>query len=307
MNISNVISTMLPSFESSQLKDSVRDNTAAITSELLPQYMTLQEVVGTSEFKSADVKKMSKEITTYLRETKLEMKGLHNPNMLDYIVEVMKNIGTLQGFIVDRINQDIGRKVMTAQLSFNKQTLLHLVDLIEFFGQYSATLINWLTHEELQSVHSEIKTTGVAPTDLKYLQMRMATFAVAVRILGTPVNKLKADYGEIPDAVFTEDTFYELTRTFGQENTDPLGMSSVPFPLSIIYRIRLNIAERQMDNLDEISTTAKAVELRLALYRRQLAEGTGDAYIEDMIDAQEKRLNDLKYKRERLEKKYGLQ
>ena len=43
------------------------------------------------------------------------------------------------------------------------------------------------------------------------------------------------------------------------------------------------------------------------LYRRQLAEGTGDAYTEDLIEAQEKRLNDLKYKRERLEKKYGLQ
>lgn len=306
MNISNVLSTMLPSFESSQLKDSVRDNTAAITNELLPQYQTLREVIGV-DFKSADVKKMSKDITSYLRDTKLELKGVHNATMVDYIIEVMKNIGTLQGFLIERIDADIGKKVMTAQLSFNKQTLLHLIDLIEFYGQYTATLINWLTHEELQAVDTNIKTQGVAPTDLKYLQMRMATFGVATRILGTPVNKLKADYGEIPDAMFTEETFYELTRAFGQEKTDPMGMSSVPFPLSVIYRIRLNLAERQMDHLDELATAAKATELRLMLYRRQLAEGTGDAYTEDLIEAQEKRLNDLKYKRERLEKKYGLQ
>lgn len=306
MEIRNVLSALLPAYQGSDLKDGVRKNSDVVTGHLLPQYQSLQELIG-GNFKSSDAAKMSKDITSYLRDTKLEVKGVHNPTMVDYIVEVMKNVGTLQGFLCERIDADVGRALFTAQLSFNKATLLHLCDLLEFFAQYSSTLLNYLTHEEIQAVDTSIKTTGVGPTDLQYLKMRMATFAVAVRILGTPVNKIKADYGEIPDAMFSEENFYELTSTFGQQKTDPMGMNSVPFPLSLILRARLNIAQRQMDHLDEIIASAKATELRLMLYRRQQAEGTGDAQIEKLIEAQEKRLNDLKYQRERLEKKYGLQ
>lgn len=106
--------------------------------------------------------------------------------------------------------------------------------------------------------------------------------------------------------MFDEETYSQLVQQFGSNTTDPLGMSSVPFPLSIVYRVRLNIAEWQMDRYDECVEAAKATELRILLYKKQQAAGEGDVHIEKLIEAHEKRLMELKYKRERLEKKYGL-
>lgn len=306
MNVPNFLNNILPAFEANQLKDSLDDNVKVITSILLPQYQSLQEVMADRTFHSKDAQKMSVDITAYLKDTGLIYKSYNNPSMVDYIVEVMKNIGTLGGFLSSRIDADIGKKLVTAQMSFSKTTLLQLLDIINFYAEYSGTLINWLTHEELTSLNSDIRTKGVSPNDLQYLKMRMGTFSVANRVLGTPLSKLKAEYGEIPDAFFTEDTYFELTRSFGQDKTDPMGFASVPFPLSLIYHARLNWAERQMDQYDEVVATAKATELRIMLYRKQIAEGTGDASIEKMLEASEKKLLDLKYKRERLEKKYKL-
>lgn len=306
MNFTNFLNNILPAYEGSQLKDTLDDNVKVITTHLLPQYQALAEVMHDRTFHSKDAGKMSADITAYLKETGLEYKTYKNPSMVDYIIEVMKNIATLGGFLNSRIDADIGKKLVTSQMSFNKTTLLQLLDIINFYAEYSGTLINWLTHEELTSMNSDIRTKGVSPNDLQYLKSRMGTFAVANRILGTPLSKMKAEYGEIPDAFFTEETYYELTRSFGANKTDPMGFSSVPFPLSLIYHARLNIAERQMDHYDEVVAAAKATELRIMLYRKQIAEGTGDASIEKMLEANEKKLLDLKYSRERLEKKYKL-
>lgn len=306
MNFSSFLNNILPAYEGNQLKDSLSGNIKVISTNLLPQYQALAEVMQGREFHSPDAKKMSDDLTSYLKSTGLEYKAYKNPSMVDYIIEVMKNISTLGGFLSTRIDADIGKKLVTSQMSFNKTTLLQILDVINFYSEYSATLINWLTHEELTSMNSDIATKGVSPNDLAYLKSRMATFSVANRILGTPLSKMKAEYGEIPDAFFTEETFYELTRSFGSDKTDPMGFASVPFPLSLIYHARLNIAERQMDHYDEVVAAAKATELRIMLYRKQIAEGTGDASIEKMLEANEKKLLDLKYSRERLEKKYKL-
>lgn len=306
MNFSNFLNNILPAYEGTQLKDTLDDNVKLISTTLLPQYQSLAEVMQGRTFHATDVQKMSTDITSYLKETGLEYRAYNNPSMVDYIIEVMKNISTLGGFLAGRIDADIGKKLVTSQMSFNKTTLLQLLDIINFYTEYSATLINWLTHQELTSMNSDIKTKGVSPNDLQYLKSRMATFAVANRILGTPLSKMKAEYGDIPDAFFTEDTFYDLTRSFGPNKTDPMGFSSVPFPLSLIYHARLNIAERQMDHYDEVVAAGKATELRIMLYRKQIAEGTGDAAVEKMLEANEKKLLDLKYARERLEKKYKL-
>ncbi|MCT7476066.1 hypothetical protein N5V81_13870 [Escherichia coli] len=173
-----------------------------------------------------------------------------------------------------------------------------------FFVGYASTLINYITAEEIAAVQdSNIAVKGIGPKDLQYLQTRK-TFLLycGARPEQPPLPNWKADYAEIPEAVFDEETYSQLVQQFGSNTTDPLGMSSVPFPLSIVYRVRLNIAEWQMDRYDECVEAAKATELRILLYKKQLAAGEGDVHIEKLIEAHEKRLMELKYKRERLEK-----
>jgi len=310
MAIPNMLAMLLPSFEATNLKNTLSSNCDAIGEMLLPQYQNLQELVGTvqgKKFNSKTVQEMNDSLVKYLRETKLEHKALREPSVLEFIIAAMENTLALRPFLEQCINRDVGKTIVTASMTFNKQTLLQILDLLDFFTIYSATLLNFITAEELASVQdSNIKAQGVGPNDLVFLNTRIVTFGIALRVLATPANKLKADYGEIPDAVFSEDTYNELVSAFGVKATDPLGLSAVPFPLSIVFRVKLAWAEYQMDKYDECVEAAKAAELRVLLYKKQLAEKGGDAALEKLIERHEKRLMELKYKRERLEKKYKL-
>ncbi len=309
MPIPNMLAMLLPSFEATNLKNQLSSNCDSIAA-LEPQFQNLQELVGSIQgkpFKAKPVADLSTEIVKYLHSSGLEVKGLRNASMLEYVIASMQNVQALRPFLEQCIDRDIGKTLVTSSLTFNKQTVLQLLDMIEFFVGYASTLINYITAEEIAAVQdSNITVKGIGPKDLQYLQTRKTSFCIAVRVLATPITKLKADYAEIPEAVFDEETYSQLVQQFGSNTTDPLGMSSVPFPLSIIYRVRLNIAEWQMDRYDECVEAAKATELRILLYKKQLAAGEGDVHIEKLIEAHEKRLMELKYKRERLEKKYGL-
>lgn len=310
MAIPNALAILLPTFESTNLKNQLSSNCDAIGDALLPQFQNLQELVGSVEgkpFRSKPVTELSETLVKYLHTSGLDVKGLRHPTMLEYVTASMENVLQLRPFLEQCITRDIGKTLVTSSLTFNKQTVLQMLDIIDFFTGYCSILVNYITAEELASVEgSNIAVKGIGPKDLQYLQTRSVSFGIAVRVLATPIAKLKADYAEIPEAVFDEDTYNDMVKQFGSSATDPLGMSSVPFPLSLIYRARLNWAEWQMDRYDECVEAAKATELRILLYKKQQADGKGDAHIEKLIEAHEKRLMELKYKRERLEKKYGL-
>lgn len=310
MPIPNMLSVLLPSFEATNLKNTLNSNVDAISGSLLPQFESMRDLVGTREgkpFLSPTVQSLSEELVKQLRSSGLEVKGLREPSAIEYIIAAMENAIALRPFLEQCINRDIGKQVVTASLTFNKCTLLQLLDLISFFTLYSGTLINYITAEEIAAMpDSNIAVKGVGPNDLQYLQIRSITFGIAVRVLATPQTKLKADYAEIPEAVFDEDTYNDLVKSFGSKSTDPLGLSAVPFPLSIIYRLNMSWTEWQMDNYDEVCEAAKASEYRILLFKKQLAEGKGDAALDKLIEKHEKQLDSLKRKRERLEKKYNL-
>lgn len=310
MEIATLFSTLLPSYEAIHLKGSLKKAADGISVELLPRYQQLQEVLGTVEgkkFHNKDVQEVSDSITEYLAKSGLRHNNLRQPSMLEYIIPAMQNVAALAAFLSKTIDRDMGRTIQTSVLTFNKATILQFVDIIDFTAQYASTLLNWITTMELASAaDSNIATRALAPGDVELIHTKVVVFSIALRILGTPINRLQADYAEIPEAVFDEETYGELVKSFGQSKVDPLGMSAVPFPLSIVLRFQLWRAERQMDAYDECVQAAKSAEMRIILIRRQIAEGKGDAATEKLLEAYETQYHELKYERARLEKKYDL-
>ena len=310
MNIANLFGTLLPSYEAVQLKSILKKSTDGISSELLPRFLQLQELVQTHQgkpFNDKDVKAYSDNLVKYLSKTGLNHNHYSNPTMLEFIIPALQNVAALASFLSRTIDKDMGRSVSTSVLSFNKATILRFVDIIDFAGTYAANLLNWVTARELaSSTGTNISAKAISPGDLEQIHGQAIVFGIAMRILGTPINRLQADYAEIPEAIFDPDNYQDLLHSFGEQKVDPLGFASLPFPLSIVLRIQLWRAEKQMDGYEECVRAAKAAEMRILLMRKQIAEGTSDAAAEKLLSAYEKQYEELKYERARLEAKYGL-
>tara|TARA_Y100001960_G_scaffold181169_1_gene190033 strand:+ start:1722 stop:2645 length:924 start_codon:yes stop_codon:yes gene_type:complete len=306
MALSEYIKALLPSYETASLKDNLHSNVRELTEQILPAYENAIELFNEAPMKDKDVQEMSKLFIEKLKVSGLEHGSIKDVNMVEFIREVMRNIITLEGYLKERIDSDCGRKIVTDGMTFSNQFLLQLLESIDFFNRYSKVLINYITHKEFAQVeNSRQKVMAIGPGDEEFLQVRMLSFTIVCRILGTPLSKLRADYSETPAIAIDSENIGELRAVFGNR-IDPVGFSNVPFPLSLIYYSRMAIANSQMDKYDDTVATAKAVELRIMLYKKKLATGEGDAAIEDLLDLQEKRLMELRRKQERAEKKHGL-
>ncbi|MGL5397270.1 MAG: hypothetical protein ACRDBQ_18635 [Shewanella sp.] len=310
MGIGNVLSQLLPSYEAVNLRDNLNANILTIQDKILPVYRNMAVLVGAHDgkpFLDKNVAEFNETIVKHMEMSGLKVKSLRSPSMLDYIIPMLENVVAMRGFLLEAIQRDVGKQVVTTSMSFNKATLLQLLDMISFVSSYAPLMINFITASELAAVKdSNLVAGSIGPNDLVNLQQRIQLFCIACRVLGTPINKLKADYAEIPDMIFDEDSYNALSTNLGLKTVDPLGLSGAPFPMSLVFRVRMLFAEKQMDNLDEIDETIKASELRIMLYKKQQTEGSGDAYIEEIIEGHEKRVSQLKRDRERLEKKYDL-
>lgn len=307
MSVKDYLGSLLPSYEAMSLKDDLDAHSKELTGLILPAYEALAELVAGGTIRDKALAEHSEYFVKEMRNSELEFKNLRDPNMFEYVSAIIKNVAALTPFLRERIEKDIGRKLVTAGITFNRQTILQMCECIEFFSNYAKIFINYATHAELMSVDdSRIKVKAIGPGDLEYLQLRKHTFTVVCRILGTPPTKLAADYGEIPDMVIDADSFKEVQSVVGSARIDPMGFATVPFPLSAIYHGRMKWADWQMDRYDDTVSTAKAVEYRVLLYRKRVDTGEGDAAIERLLEIQEDRLMELRRKRERLEVKYGL-
>lgn len=307
--IKNVLASLLPSYETSKLEGSIERNTKVLTNKVLPELLQLQELLKTKEggkYSSDDVTQLSNSVVEYCQRRGLELPGLKHPTILEYTIATVQNIAVITPFVVKELRGVVGKSLLTDGLTFNRKALLQIIDMVDFFTGYTALLINYITAEEVASVAgTNIDVDNVGPIDMQYMKLHTVPFAISMRVLGTPINKLKADYAEIPDVVFDENNYDEMVAAWGTEKVDPMGMNGVPFPLSTILRARLFLADHAMDKYEETVKSAELAQMRIAYYRkRQTEQGKeGDAGLENMIANLEKDLTKLKRKRESMEKK----
>ncbi|HCJ9509046.1 TPA: hypothetical protein NV949_004543, partial [Escherichia coli] len=115
MPIPNMLAMLLPSFEATNLKNQLSSNCDSIAA-LEPQFQNLQELVGSVQgkpFKAKPVADLSTEIVKYLHSSGLEVKGLRNASMLEYVIASMQNVQALRPFLEQCIDRDIGKTLVT--------------------------------------------------------------------------------------------------------------------------------------------------------------------------------------------------
>ena len=303
MSFSQYIKQLLPSFETSRLKQTLASICEEIETLLAPTVERLKPIFPANwKWRNKTAKHLMEEIQHGARIKKVAPAA----NAIAIIDYTLQNMLKIIPFVKGEVDKAFGREIAATGLSFNKTTLIQFAELAEFCVNYTQRLLNFVTSAELTSINGTQHITGVGPEDETWLKSNLPTYITALRVMSIDLADLKSDMNSIPDMVVDEHTEQDVQLVVGRSKVDPMGFASVPFPLSLIFSVRLSFADWQVNRYETALAESKVVEYRVLLMKQQIEEGHGDAALERLLQVSEDRLMKLRYKIAKMEDAYEL-
>lgn len=280
-NLNNWKNKIRPTFASNDLSDAI-DN---LEKELNTFTIPTLSILTTSEPYSSSFWKTWSEF--YIKELKYQgfkFKDGEPDNSIELMTKLCNNLL----IILPWLKKEVKGKVMTVDgLDMRQANLLQMIELIDFSVDYVGNFTNALSSYETINKGTKVKVT---PTIVENLTDNAWVFVTAASILLKPLNDIKAGYGRVPALVADYDKFQELVQTIGTSKADPLNLSVPPFPLSLLFYPQMILADAQMTRLEKAEANYKAISYRIALNKRIMDAGKGDAATESKIETYEREL-----------------
>lgn len=301
--IADYIKSLLPSFETSRLKESLMSLQEEIMTFVAPAIEKLVPIFPTTwRWRNKDVRTIAEYIQNNAKIAKLPPRS----NLITILNYSLKNMVLALPFMKGEVDKAFGRMVANDGLTFSKTTLIQYAEVAEFFVKYVQTLVNFITSAELNASESGQHLKGVAPDDITWLKANLPTFMTALRVMSLEVTQLKQDMHSIPNMLVDEASEDEAKILVGHGKMDPFGFATLPWPLSWGFHIQLYWANRQVDKYERAKIEAKAIEYRILLLKQQIEEQTTDAATEKLLEITEERLMKLRFRIAKMEEDYGL-
>lgn len=211
-----------------------------------------------------------------------------------------KIVPVLQG----ELNSKFNKEVSNVGLTYNKVNFLRMVELVEFASVYMMDYYLVLTALIINRQFNRPTYEGMGPDDLTSLKNRTITMIGIVGTLTKDATSIEKLMDRVPDILVAEDDS-QVAAVVGA-SLDPMGFANLPWPLSVVYNIRLGIADTIMNWYEYNQETEATVDRRVLLYKQKLETGEADAALEKSLSVQETRLLRIKRRLEKMEGKYGL-
>lgn len=303
MSIMRFIRALAPSFQGNKLKDGIIVLNERISTQLLPQLEKALSVFNEDwKYQDAWAKTVSGNIEKDLKLKKLQPRAC----MFAKLEWIAKNLQSTLPFIKQETDRSFGNEVSSIGLTYSRANLLQYAECATFFVSYVSLLINYISAVELNAVSKRQHLEGIAPTDLERLKAQYASFSVVCRILGYEVSELKGQLKTVPDMIIDPSTESEAKLIVGASKLDPVNFASLPFPLSLIFHLRLRNVENDVEEYEELKAQANSLNYRILLIKQYMENGDGDAALETKLQKLEDRYLEKRRKVVKWEEDHGL-
>lgn len=306
MSIFNFLQGLRPTGETSQVIRNIDNIKKTIDKQTLPSATALAEICSFDyKFKNKDMATLNAALVKEL-PTAMGYK-LRSPNMVLLVTYGLEKLTGNLSIISDLVPKIFkGEAFSTSVLTYSKANVMQYVECAAFFVRYARTLLNYVSCVELASVQGVVAKGGFGPDDLKFLNERRFDFIRIATAMTMEMNKTKDTIKQLSDMVITPTENDSVNVVVGKSRINPFGFSNLPFPMSLIWRLRLNEVDAEISEYEAAKEEANAIEYRIILMREHIERGHGDAATERTLELTEARLMGVKRKIERMEKEYGL-
>lgn len=304
MALINYISNILPTFASSRVGDSLKNNGRIIDNVLSPMLATWKGSFPSGyQLRNKDSIKLQKSILSTFSGKQV----YRDQSLLETIDVANQRLQQAVPLTLVEVDKTFGKDVSTAGISYDRAVLLQYSELVDFYVRYARKVINYITAAELAALSSNRKVEGVPPKDLEWLTANSTRFSIALNIATLKASEVKKRMADVPKATFNEDDEKSMRAVVGSSKMDPFGFGNVSFPLSIIFKLRQSMfVDRQVENYDLAEEEARIHAYRINLIQERINNGEGDAFLEEQLRDAEADLLVVQRKLAKMEEEYGL-
>lgn len=302
MSVANYVKSLLPSFEASRVKDNLENLSNEIDQFTLPTAENLRVTFGPDwKWRDKNAEILNKAITQDFNKSKLR-----NANMLEIIAQCLTNMQTTLPFLLMESDKAFGRTIAVEGITFDRAAILQLSEVADYFVTYTRKLLNYLSAAELAELEGSRIKHSVNTMDIEYLLANRYTYINAMNIVAIDMKEIKGGLSKIPVAIVDPENEADMRVVVGTSQMDPFGFASLPFPLSIVFKIASTINDFQIARYDAAQEEANTQQYRCIILKERIENGRGDAAVEKQLAESEDRLTLARRKIAKLEEKYGV-
>jgi hypothetical protein len=301
MKLIAFIKSLLPNFERSRIFQDVENMREQLNGKLKQRYADITALLVGKKALKSDFGKVNQ----------LKFERVINPsrpvNYLEYTARVLELVSMDTKYFKELVEKYFDKQVAADGMSFVSGNVLQTINAAGFVVDYARRLV--LASAAFETAELLAKRGGAEPgltkAELQWLDKYREAFFETLKVFDIKPTDLKAKIESVPDMVVPPEGYDQLEDIVGgQVALDPNALGFIPLKYNPIYRIRLQIANYQVEKYRAQQAELECLELRLVALKYAL-NGKADPATEADIQDLEARISECYFKLEKMEADYA--
>lgn len=285
MDILSYLSNMLPTFGKKDVREKLRTISKKLTDIVKPSLELFRDTLKERALKSAFGKVFIKELLSVL-PSRLQAGDAPFSYVLSLAID---NAVKLLDLLEQYIGKNMGESIHIEGMTYQKASVIRLIELLDFFTDYSNRNLSYLVASET-NIEAFDRPDGnpFTPAALNYLRNNKVVYIQLIGLLLNDPKKILADIEKIPEIVMTDAGVGEVPALAGAA-ADPLRLGAFQCFSGIFHWVGLRMVDWEIERYEVAKKEKRDIELRLETLRQRRA-GNQDAQAEAIIQAYEREL-----------------
>lgn len=285
MSILSYLADLLPTFGKKDIVGKLKIIARKLTDIVRPELALISESLNDKELRSTYGKSFLKDLNFVLPPNLRNMPGAYVKMCTIAVDHGQRLVDLLEQYVA----KAVGETVHIEGITYQKASVLRLIDLIDFFADYSSRHMAFLVASE-----TNIEAFGngdgnpFTPKALAYLTTNRESYLRVMNLLNADPKKLMSDIEKIPEITVSDADIKEVPALAGAA-ADPLQLGAIPIITGMFTWYGIRKVDWEIERYEAMKGERRSMENRLESLRQKRI-GQIDAQNEVVIEGYEREL-----------------
>lgn len=285
MNILDAIKRLLPSFGRKDVREKIRVISSKLMEIVIPMLAMYSEGLKDKELKSSFGKVFIAKLLQFLPSNV----GSGNAPYVKVLTACNANLVKLLDQLSDYVGKHMLDQIHIEGITYQKATVLRLIELADFFVDYTSRHLQVLVaYETDMTAFGKGDLPSTTKAERNYLLDNRNAYFQLIELFYEDPKTILAKVMNIPEVLVVDTEVGDVPALTGGA-ADPLQLGIIPGVSRVFHWIGIRKVDWEIERYERAKKEKRSIELRLEALRQKMA-GMVDARTEAIIDGYEREL-----------------